>query len=71
MPVEIKELVIQAKAQSAGNGQNKTAAEANDKEKVASSASGVVGRITHDLRRQIVEDCVAEVLEKLEKNRMI
>lgn len=71
MPVEIRELVIQAKANTA-SGQ-----EANPKSKTthskASSAGGqaVVGKITHDLRRQLVEDCVLEVMDLMQKNRMI
>ena len=71
MPVEIKELIVQAKAQTAGKGNKTSKSDADEKTSAPASGSGVVGRITYDLRRQLVEDCVLEVMDKLQKNRMI
>lgn len=71
MPVEIKELIVQANINGEEGKKATYVPKKTDSKSSSGSSSGVVGRITHDLRRQLVEDCVIEVLDQLQKNRML
>jgi len=65
MAVEIREMVIQAEA-------NETGSEKSSKgpvKKATQSADKVVTKLSYSIKKQIIEDCVNEVMEKLNKSR--
>lgn len=64
MGIEIREMVIQGKVDKSGK-----APAADEKKGAGKSADSekVVGKISYALRRQLIDDCVQEVLEKINK----
>jgi hypothetical protein len=65
MAVEIREMVIQAKV-----AENKNEKSTEPTTKKSSSASDkVVTKLSYSIKKQIIEDCVSEVMEKLNKSR--
>ncbi len=65
MAVEIREMVIQAQANEASSEKSsKTPAK-----KSTESADKVVTKLSYSIKKQIIEDCVNEVMEKLNKSR--
>lgn len=63
MAVEIREMVIQAKV-----GDNKSEKSTEPPTQKSSTVSGkVVTKLSYSIKKQIIEDCVTEVLEKLNK----
>lgn len=71
MPVEIKELVVQAKANTASGQEAVTSSKKTSSKASSGGGPSAADKITHDLRRQLVEDCVQEVMDLIQKNRMI
>jgi hypothetical protein len=65
MAVEIREMVIQAKVNEGTS--EKTTVETTKKS--SSSADKVVTKLSYSIKKQIIEDCVNEVMEKLNKSR--
>jgi hypothetical protein len=65
MAVEIREMVIQAKVNEAISEKPK---EATSK-KSSSASNKVVTKLSYSIKKQIIEDCVIEVMEKLNKSR--
>ncbi len=65
MAVEIREMVIQAQANE-GSSEKSSKGPAP---KPAESADKVVTKLSHSIKKQIIEDCVSEVMEKLNKSR--
>jgi hypothetical protein len=68
MAVEIREMVIQAKVNDVAQ---KAAEEPSGKKASASSSEQVVTKLSYSIKRQIIEDCVSEVMEKLNKTRQL
>jgi hypothetical protein len=65
MAVEIREMVIQAQA----NEDSSAKSSKEPAKKSTESADKVVTKLSHSIKKQIIEDCVSEVMEKLNKSR--
>jgi|688.fasta_scaffold1979822_2 hypothetical protein len=65
MAVEIREMVIQAKV---GDDKSEKSTESTPK-KSSSASDKVVSKLSYSIKKQIIEDCVNEVMEKLNKSR--
>lgn len=67
MGIQIREMVIQAKvASEKGNKEKK-----GDKVEEVKSSDNTVSKLSYSMRKQIVEDCVNEVMDKLNKIRQL
>ena len=64
MGIQIKEMVVQGKIGEGGNKSKGKEKEANVKKK---DTEKTVGKISYSLRRQIVEECVDEVIDRIQK----
>jgi hypothetical protein len=64
MGIQIKEMVVQGKIGEGGNQSKKKEKDASGKKK---DTEKPVGKISYSLRRQIVEECVNEVIERIQK----
>jgi hypothetical protein len=71
MPVEIRELLIKGRVGDAASGTVQRQEATPTTETSESGEIEVVERISHALRRQLVEDCVLEVMEQLQKNQRL
>ena len=65
MAVEIREMVIQAKVNEESSGKSIEV----PAKKPTESADKVVTKLSYSIKKQIIEDCVNEVMEKLNKSR--
>jgi hypothetical protein len=65
MAVEIREMVIQAKVNEAISEKPKD----TTSKKSSSASNKVVTKLSYSIKKQIIEDCVIEVMEKLNKSR--
>jgi hypothetical protein len=64
MGIQIKEMVVQGKIGEGGTKSKGKEKEANVKKK---DTEKTVGKISYSLRRQIVEECVDEVIDRIQK----
>lgn len=64
MGIQIKEMVVQGKIGEGGTKSKGKEKEANVKKK---DTEKPVGKISYSLRRQIVEECVDEVIDRIQK----
>lgn len=64
MGIQIKEMVVQGKIGEGGTKPKGNEKEANVKKK---DTEKTVGKISYSLRRQIVEECVDEVIDRIQK----
>ena len=64
MGIQIKEMVVQGKIGEGGTQSKGKEKEANVKKK---DTEKTVGKISYSLRRQIVEECVDEVIDRIQK----
>ena len=77
MPVEIKELVIQASLQpeTSGNGEESTLLTPSDvdelRQEIVQLVSNDQGALLKGLRRQLIEECIRSVHRLLEEERRL
>ena len=64
MGIQIKEMVVQGKI---GEGGTKSKGKEKDAGVKKKEAEKPVGKISYSLRRQIVEECVNEVIDRIQK----
>ena len=64
MGIQIKEMVVQGKIGEGGTKSKGKEKEANVEKK---DTEKTVGKISYSLRRQIVEECVDEVIDRIQK----
>lgn len=67
MGIQIREMVVQAKVGSESSKKEKK----GDKEVEEAGSEKTVSKLSYSMRRQIVEDCVNEVMDKLNKIRQL
>lgn len=71
MPVEIKEMVVKATTESSLPGGQHQANREGMQEGNTSAASGVATGISYELRMNLVEQCVMEVMHQLQKKKAL
>lgn len=64
MGIQIKEMVVQGKI---GEGATRSKGKEKDEGVKKKEAEKPVGKISYSLRRQIVEECVNEVIDRIQK----
>ena len=67
MGIQIREMVIQAKVASEKGVKEKK----GDNVEEEKSSEKTVSKLSYSMRKQIVEDCVNEVMDKLNKIRQL